>query len=244
MVPASRPDPAAETAVRFACVNCQAPLEGGKLDPHLCGACGFPQPLFESETPFTLLGTRPLFAQDEVALRGRFYELSRALHPDRFAAASTQARLNSVERMSRINEAFRMLRSPKLLREAILELHEVGEQVKTPGGPRASATSAKGAPPIELAEAWFELQDAVLDDPQAAGAKVLDFEKDLQKRAEQDHQKIVEQEKLFDASEGMDRVALLEISRLLREQAYLESMMRDVVRLRERLAGTPTGALA
>ena len=240
MVPASLPE---AVHPQFSCVNCQAPLQGAKFSPHLCGVCGFPQPVFEGETPFTLMGTRPLFGQDEAALRAHFYELSRALHPDRFAASSSQARIHSVERMSRINEAFRMLRSKKLLREAILELHEVGDAVKTPGGPKESGSTPKGAPPMELAEAWFELQDAVMDDPTQANEKIRAFQLELEGRKQADEGKILEQEAAFDHSEGLDRVALLEISRILRDQAYIDSMIKDVLRLRERLLGAPVGAI-
>ncbi len=240
MAPASRPEPAFTSNC---CVNCQAPLQGAKFHPHLCGGCGFPQPVLPGETAFSLLETRPLFGQDEAALRARFYELSRVLHPDRFAASSSQARANSVERMSRINEAFRMLKSKKLLREAILELHEVGDPVKTPGGPRGASAAPRGAPPLELAEDWFELQDAVMEDPTQAFEKIRAFELELEERKSADEAKILEQEAAFDHSEGLDRVALLEISRILRNQAYIDSMIKDVLRLKERLLGAPVGAM-
>ncbi len=237
MVPAS---PREEAASLHLCVSCQAPLESALLSPHLCGACGFPQPLRNEETPFTLLGALPRFQQDEAVLRSRFYALSRALHPDRFAAATADARMYSIERMSRVNEAFRILRDRKLLREAILSLFEVGDQVKTPG---VRTQEVKGAPPVELAEAWFELQDAVMDDPSCASDKIRQFESHLNQVRSAAEAQILEQEQAFDRSESQDRVALLEISRILRELAYLDSMVRDVVRLKSRFIASPTSAL-
>ena len=233
VVLASRPETADS---QLLCVNCQALLQGAKLFPHLCGACGFPQPLREAENSFSLLGVRPLFGQDESFLRARFYELSRALHPDRFAAADPRARHNSIERMSRINEAYRSLRDRKLLRETLLSLYEVGESVTALGN---SARAQKGAPPVELAESWFELQDAVMDDPNTAQTKILEFEKSLQFKRHAFDVLMTEQEALFDVSEGQDRVALLEISRILREVSYLDSLFRDVLRLKERLGVSP-----
>jgi molecular chaperone HscB len=238
VVPASLPEAPASL---IACVKCQAPLEGAKFSPHLCGACGFPQPVSEAETPFTLLGAPVLFQQDEAALRARFYELSRALHPDRFAAAVPEARVYSIERMSRINEAYRLLRDRRLLRDAVLALFEVGEAVKTPGGSPQSQ-GLKGAPPVELAESWFELQDAVMDEPATAVEKIRDFEVGLEKKKAELSTQMGEQENVFDQSRAQDRVSLLEISRLLREQAYLESMARDVTRLRERWVASPVSA--
>jgi len=215
-------------------------MESAPLSPHLCGACGFPQPLREEETAFTLLSAHPRFQQDEAALRSRFYALSRALHPDRFAAASGEARMYSIERMSRVNEAFRVLRDPKLLREAILSLFEVGDQVKTPG---VRTQEVKGAPPVELAEAWFELQDAVMDDPTSASEKIRGFEEHLKQVRTAAEVEMTAQEQVFDRSEGQDRLALLEISRILRELAYLDSMVRDVLRLKSRFVASPTSAL-
>ena len=214
-------------------------MEGARYSPHLCGACGFPQPLSEDETPFTLLGAMPRFQQEASALRARFYELSRALHPDRFAAAGPEARAYSVDRMSRINEAFRILQDRKLLREAILVLFEVGESVKAPG---TRSQTVKGAPPVELAEAWFELQDAVMEAPETASEKIREFEAHLQKVRADAEALISEQEQSFDRSQSQDRVALLEISRVLRELAYLDSMAKDVSRLRERFVASPISA--
>jgi hypothetical protein len=82
-----------------------------------------------------------------------------------------------------------------------------------------------------------------MEDPTQAFEKIRAFELELEERKSADEAKILEQEAAFDHSEGLDRVALLEISRILRNQAYIDSMIKDVLRLKERLLGAPVGAM-
>lgn len=70
--------------------------------------------------PFDTLGVAPRFALDLPALELRHRELSRALHPDRFAGATAAERRMSLGRAIDVNEAFRALKDPVRRAEALL----------------------------------------------------------------------------------------------------------------------------
>ena len=76
-----------------------------------CGACGALQPPDASADHFQVLGVERRFALDREALERRYKELTRVLHPDRFARADARARRASLARSVQLNEAWRTLRS-------------------------------------------------------------------------------------------------------------------------------------
>lgn len=71
-------------------------------------------------SPFELLGVPALFALDETELEKRHRDLSRALHPDRYAGRSPGERREALSRAISVNEAFRRLRDPISRAEALL----------------------------------------------------------------------------------------------------------------------------
>ncbi len=81
--------------------------------------------------PFATLGLPRRFALDPKQLEGRHRELSKALHPDRYAAAGSGERRLALSKAIEVNEAHRILRDPVRRAEAVLKLSgleaEVGE---------------------------------------------------------------------------------------------------------------------
>ncbi len=79
--------------------------------------------------PFATLGAPRRFDLDLSVLEKTHRELSRALHPDKFAQASASERREALERAADVNEAFRTLRDPIKRAEALFRLHglSVGE---------------------------------------------------------------------------------------------------------------------
>jgi molecular chaperone HscB len=181
----------------------------------------------EEENYFSALGVPHSFRLDGGELQIRFYELSRALHPDRFATQGDPARSASLQRMSFLNEAFRTLRDPAELRTYVLKLNSVG----------VPEQEAKGTLPADLAELWFELQDLVMEDPITARRKIGEFEVDLAKFAEDEENQIRELEQTWETTPVDQRASeqLQPLAKLLRGQQYLRSLTRDVSRLRDRL---------
>jgi molecular chaperone HscB len=87
--------------------------------------------------PFETLGTPARFDLDLAALEKTHRELSRALHPDRFANAGASERRAALEKAASVNEAFRTLRDPirraeALFRAAGLAVGEESEPKPSP----------------------------------------------------------------------------------------------------------------
>jgi molecular chaperone HscB len=87
--------------------------------------------------PFELLGTERRFDLDLAALEKTHRELSRALHPDKFAGAGASERRAALERAASVNEAYRTLRDPIRRAEALFRL--AGAKVGETHEPKPSA---------------------------------------------------------------------------------------------------------
>jgi molecular chaperone HscB len=72
--------------------------------------------------PFATLGIARRFDVDVRALEKTHRDLSRALHPDRFAGATAGQRQEALARAVEVNEAWRVLRDPLRRAEALLAL--------------------------------------------------------------------------------------------------------------------------
>jgi molecular chaperone HscB len=75
--------------------------------------------------PFATLGAERRFDLDLEALEKRHRELSRALHPDKFASASASERRASLEKAAQVNEAWRIVRDPIRRAEALFAVNGI-----------------------------------------------------------------------------------------------------------------------
>jgi molecular chaperone HscB len=101
------------------CWSCKADVAEGTL---FCPACRKIQPVGRNEDAFSLLGLAREYALDLAELDRRFRELSRQLHPDRFARAEARERRLSLERATRLNDAYRSLKDWRLRAAYLLKL--------------------------------------------------------------------------------------------------------------------------
>lgn len=115
--------------------------------------------------------------------------------------------------MSFLNEAHRRLKAPNDRREALLALEGV-------------AVSAGGSMPIELAETWFELQDAMMEDPDGAARKLAEFEAALKGLLDSELAEIASLEETYDRAPS--RAPLEAIARHLQTISYLNSLKCDL----------------
>ena len=112
---------------------------------------------------FAVLGLPRRFEVDLGAAESAYKELSRQLHPDRFAKADPRARKAALARTVEINDAWRTVRDPLRRADYLLELAGfslAGEDNK--GSPMAT-TKKVAAPPaflIEILELRDELAEA------------------------------------------------------------------------------------
>ncbi|MFT3775546.1 MAG: Fe-S protein assembly co-chaperone HscB [Minicystis sp.] len=103
--------------------------------------------------PFDTLGIAPRFDLDLAAIELRHRELSKALHPDRYAGAPAAERRLALSRAIDVNEAFRVVKDPVRRAEALLR--RAGAAVGETSEPKASPMLL-----MEMMEAREELAEA------------------------------------------------------------------------------------
>ena len=123
-----------------ACWNCGRPPE----DFHFCRRCDCLQP--PAGDYFQYLGVSRKLVLAPADIESHFYELSRRLHPDRFAQRPDRERLIAELASARLNDAYRTLRDRLRRAEYVLGLHGIQKK------------DHKGATPPELLEEMFELK--------------------------------------------------------------------------------------
>jgi molecular chaperone HscB len=80
---------------------------------------------------FELFGLAPAFAVDAAALDRAYREIQSRVHPDRFAHAGDAERRASMQWTTRVNEAYRTLKSPVQRAKHLLELNGVDVAFET-----------------------------------------------------------------------------------------------------------------
>lgn len=107
--------------------------------------------------PFEILGIEPRFSIDVRAVEARHRELSRALHPDRYASAPAAERRMALSRAIEVNEAWRAVKNPIKRAEALLR--------------RLGVASGEMAEPNPSTELLMEMMEAREELSEAARAK-------------------------------------------------------------------------
>jgi molecular chaperone HscB len=128
----------------------------------MCIACGAPQPVSSHGARadhFAVLGVERRYDVDLGALEARYKDLSRKLHPDRFAKADPRALHASLQRTVQLNEAWRVLKEPLKRAEYLLELGGV-KLATDDGGARSGGIAAPPALLMEILELREELGEA------------------------------------------------------------------------------------
>ena len=133
------------------CWKCGAELQ---LSDDVCAQCGMPQPAPEHADYFELWGVPASMDFDAATLQRDFHARSRKLHPDRFHNAGEPASAYSLERSALLNKSYRTLRDAgarlRYLFKTEKELLEIGD------------ADSKNVP-VELAEEFFEMQEALAE---------------------------------------------------------------------------------
>src|SRR5262245_16730173 len=139
------------------CWSCQK--EAGR-EP-LCAGCGALQPPDDKADLFAVLGLPARYGVDLAAAEAAYKDLSRQVHPDRYATADARARRASLARTVQLNLAWRTIKDP--VRRAEYMLTRAGIDVDS--GKKAAhgntddrGTHKIGAPPAFLLEI-LELND-------------------------------------------------------------------------------------
>ena len=128
---------------RSMCWNCQSDIGG----EYFCQQCVKVQPLSKESDYFTALGLPRKLNIDTGRLETKFYEMSRAFHPDFYEGKSEMERAVSLANSATLNKAYHTLKDPIDRVEYLLRL-EAGSVKEIPG-----------KPPTDLFETLLEIQD-------------------------------------------------------------------------------------
>lgn len=116
---------------------------------YFCERCVKVQPVSKETDYFTCLGIPRRLALDPKKLEAKFYELSRAFHPDFYQTKSPTEQTISLGNAAVLNTAYRTLRDPIQRAEYLLALES------------GSVKDIRTSPPADLFEEILELQDTL-----------------------------------------------------------------------------------
>jgi molecular chaperone HscB len=136
---------------RSMCWHCQSEVSG----EYFCDRCVKVQPVSKELDYFTCFGFPRRLSINQQKLETKFYELSRAFHPDFYQNKSDAEQTISLGNSAMLNTAYRTLRDPIQRAEYLLDL-EAG-----------SVKEIRTTPPADLFEEILELQD-ILDEFRAS----------------------------------------------------------------------------
>src|SRR5450432_2149667 len=212
------------------CWSCHSPAGGAAF----CAACGKIQPLPNGADYFTFFGLpRKLWLGME-GLEQKFLQLSWKLHPDIFVNLTEREKEISLERSSKLNDAYRVLRDPVARVEYLLELE----------GMRKEGEHKQQAPP-ELLEEVFELNESLdeLREAKESGADLAVLKARLESAQKNFQEKLGEVDQhlqlaaqqwdaAIDANAGdNDRKAIMvRLNELLNRRSYIRNLVNNVAK--------------
>ncbi|UCG32894.1 MAG: Fe-S protein assembly co-chaperone HscB [Phycisphaerales bacterium] len=138
------------------CTHCHQPMRS----PVFCQNCRVINPVPPDTDYFTIFGLPRRYQLDEKELHKRFLNLTRDVHPDRFATSAPETINVTMRLAAQVNEAHEVLKDPVLRAEYLLQ---------QAGGKRPS--EEKGAPGGMLAEVMElreQIEEAVSRDDRTA----------------------------------------------------------------------------
>jgi len=130
---------------RSMCWHCQSEMSG----EYFCERCVKVQPVSKETDYFTCFGLPRRLSIDQSKLEAKFYELSRAFHPDFYQNKSEAEQTISLGNAATLNTAYRTLRDPIQRAEYLLDL-EAG-----------AVKEIRTSPPSDLFEEILELQETM-----------------------------------------------------------------------------------
>jgi molecular chaperone HscB len=120
-------------------------------------ACGKIQPGRPRDF-FALLGQAPRFHLDEAALEKSYRDLSRRVHPDKFAKADPRERRFSIEQTTLLNQAYKTVRDPITRASQLLQANGFAIPTDEAGKPGAGERL-----PLDFYEEVMEDREALAE---------------------------------------------------------------------------------
>ena len=217
---------------RSMCWHCQSEVSG----EYFCDRCVKVQPVSKELGYFTCFGFPRRLSIDQQKLETKFYELSRAFHPDFYQNKSDAEQTISLGNSAMLNTAYRTLRDPIQRAEYLLDL-EAG-----------SVKEIRTTPPADLFEEILELQDTLdefrardrTSDTAAALRTQLQTERAALEQRQRDMEAQLQQlfgrwDGLQDRGEATDQARterdriLKDMRDILSNRTYVKNIVNDLV---------------
>jgi molecular chaperone HscB len=177
---------------------------------------------------FTFLGLPRRLNVDMALLEQRFRELSRQYHPDYFYNASQKERLESLERSSYLNDAYRTLRNPVARIEYLLRLEGLPVTKSGEGSPRVPATLLQEVFALnEELDEIRELRESGID-PAALKDRLAAARKPIEQKREAHERQLGELSARWDAQR--DRETLEVLRERMLERNYINNLLATIDR--------------
>ncbi|GAC1353077.1 MAG: Fe-S protein assembly co-chaperone HscB [Polyangiales bacterium] len=180
--------------------------------------------------PFATLGLPRQFALDMKGLRDRHLDLSRALHPDRYASSPSAERRLSLSRAIEVNEAFRTLRDPIARAEALLQLEGLGAEIGETREPKASGDFL-----MQVLESREQLEEARASKSKEAVQAVLHDARAQFAAVEEELARMLDE--ALSATEVDRHDRLKRAIPLLGKLRYASRFMQDAIAAEDQLSG-------
>ncbi len=217
---------------RSMCWHCQSEVSG----EYFCDRCVKVQPVSKELDYFTCFGFPRRLSIDQHKLETKFYELSRAFHPDFYQNKSGEEQTISLGNSAMLNTAYRTLRDPIQRAEYLLDL-EAG-----------AVKDIRTTPPADLFEEILELQDTLdefrasdrTSDTAAALRTTLQSERATLEQRQRDMEAQIQQlfgrwDALQDRGEATEQARterdriLKEMRDILSNRTYVKNIVNDLV---------------
>ncbi len=190
-------------APRLTCEQCSAPL-GAELD------C------------FAALGLPPKLTIDLPALERLYHDLSRRVHPDRFASANSKVRSASLRATALLTRSYRTLKDPVARGLCWLELK--GQKL---------ADNNKQVP-SDLAELVFDVQEQLAEltaeRSDQLEATVSARREEVDQAMSDAFENLARNFAASDAGGGEEQKLIADLKTILSRIAYLRTLLRDIDR--------------
>jgi molecular chaperone HscB len=141
---------------------------------------------------FELFGLAPAYALEVAALERSYRDIQSRIHPDRYAHAGDAERRASMQWTTRVNEAYRTLKSPVQRAKYLLEMHgvDVGFETNT-------------QMPADFLQKQLELREALAAAKEAAALdRLLDEVRNEKQLLESSIAQLVDGKKDYAAAAG------------------------------------------
>jgi molecular chaperone HscB len=200
----------------MSCWSCQADPGPGPL----CARCGALQPLPPNADAFEVLGLPHTYFLERKQIEDRLKELSRKVHPDRWAQRDPMERRLSLEWTTAVNDAGKVLKDPDSRAAYILKQQGLDVAKET-------GESAMGKLPPEFLETVLEDREALADAKAAHDEpRVRELGLDIQKRAGHERAEVEAAMKLFE--KGGDKLVLEKAAACLVVLKYYARFLEEV----------------